>query len=91
MGMSAGDVTVFGGRRFGGCFGAVYPGAGGCAQARRSSGAASQGRNRSRSGPDGGRRRFARRRLGWRWVGRPRGAALKPYRKFSHGVEPRST
>ena len=44
----------FSGTPFRWLFRCGYPGGGGCAQARRSSGAASQGRNRSRSGPDGG-------------------------------------
>ncbi len=52
--MPTAGVTVFAVTPLRWLFCAGYPGAGGCAQALRSPGAAFQGRNRSRQGPDRG-------------------------------------
>src|SRR5216683_7098087 len=52
--MATGGVTVLAVTPLRWLFPCGYPGAGGCAQALRSSGAAFQGRNRSRPGPDRG-------------------------------------
>ncbi len=53
--MATVGVAVCGGHAGGGITGeGFYPSGGGCAQVRRSSGLAFQGRNRSSAGPDRG-------------------------------------